>query len=184
MTFGLAFALAGTLLVLSGLRNRSITDILSGVTTPVEGGAGAAFTTALASSRALLTGGGGAAPDSPMKIAGGGGWGGAQGVVESLTRGLGLSTTSTKRSTRSTASGNVSDHWSGCRKCYAADKSGSVEQMDRAAKRIMQRLGVNYKGGPLSWTGERDGFRIQVLWRVADHYDHIHVGARAIGYTP
>jgi hypothetical protein len=34
---------------------------------------------------------------------------------------------------------------------------------------------------------ERCGIRFQLLWRTyvgGDHYDHIHIGARRVGYVP
>ena len=48
-----------------------------------------------------------------------------------------------------------------------------------AAKRIAAALGVpDWTGGDLTRT--IDGYRFQVLWKVAGHYNHVHVGVRRI----
>lgn len=114
-------------------------------------------------------------------------WGGAKAVADALAANTGLASTSRKRSTQSTSSGGVSDHWEGCRECYAIDLSGSIPHMDRAAAVIMRQLGAHYTGGELVHTVERNGFRIQILYRTmvgGNHYDHIHIGVRKVGYAP
>lgn len=52
-------------------------------------------------------------------------------------------------------------------------------QTEEAARRIASALGVP------GWTGGNlikyiSGYRIQVLWRVAGHFDHVHVGVRKL----
>lgn len=120
---------------------------------------------------------GGAAPIRP-----GGGWGGSKGVASGLVGGLGLAATSEKRERMSTASGGVSDHWVGSKNAYAYDLGGNTAQMDRAAVNLARRLGIPYRRGrPLEATINRNGYRIQVLYRTntgGNHYDHIHVGVR------
>ena len=116
----------------------------------------------------------------PIKPKGGGGWGGSVGVVNQITSGVKLTTTSEKRNRKSTASGGVSDHWMGSKTAFARDMGGSVAAMDAAAVRIARQLGIKYKKGqPLVATINRGGYRIQVLYRTmtgGDHFDHIHVG--------
>lgn len=49
-----------------------------------------------------------------------------------------------------------------------------------AARRISTALGVpGWPGGDL--TKIVNGYRIQVLWLVAGHYNHVHVGVRKVG---
>ena len=48
-----------------------------------------------------------------------------------------------------------------------------------AATRIAAALGVpNWTGGDLTRT--IDGYRFQVLWKVAGHFNHVHVGVRKV----
>jgi hypothetical protein len=119
---------------------------------------------------------------SPSASPSGGEWGGSKHVAYSLTRNLGLTSTSEKRSTRSTASGGVSDHWTGSRTAYARDMSGSVAAMDAAAVRLAHELGLSYRRGqPLVATFYQGAYRIQILYRTmtgGNHFDHIHVGVR------
>ena len=50
---------------------------------------------------------------------------------------------------------------------------------ERAAQRIAAALGVpNWTGGDLSRT--INGYRFQVLWKVAGHFNHVHVGIRKV----
>jgi hypothetical protein len=114
-------------------------------------------------------------------------WGGCKAVAETIVQGLPLQNVSSKRSTQTTASGGTSDHWTGCRECYAIDNAGSVAQMDMSARQIMSRLGAHYSGGELVHTVEKNGYRIQILYRTmvgGNHFDHIHVGVRKVGYEP
>lgn len=62
---------------------------------------------------------------------------------------------------------------------------------DAAASRIATAIGgPGYAewgpdGGVLS--AERCGIRFQLLWRTyigGNHWDHIHIGARRLGYAP
>lgn len=122
-----------------------------------------------------------------------GGWGGTQGALEGLVKPVidrhGLVVTSSKRDRRNTASGGVSDHWSGSTNSYAWDVgwNGSMPTpaADRAASNIVRAL-----GGPKNWglrggnfTTTRNGIRWQVLYRTnigGNHYNHIHIGARRV----
>lgn len=91
---------------------------------------------------------------------------------------------SQKRSRVKTASGNVSDHYEGSKSSYAIDIPASGKSGDKLLACIMKQWngGSNsdYKGG--SWLNVNvGGYRYQFGWRVANHYDHIHVGVKKIG---
>ena len=50
---------------------------------------------------------------------------------------------------------------------------------ETAARRVASALGEpGWSGGNLVKTV--DGYRFQVLWRVAGHFDHVHVGVRKV----
>ena len=91
-------------------------------------------------------------PGSAKQFKPGGGWGGSKGVAQGfrdLAASLGLGVMSEKRDRRSTASGGVSDHWTGSKNSYAFDLSNGsnpTPEMDTAAREIMGRLGVSYDG--------------------------------------
>lgn len=114
----------------------------------------------------------------------GGGWGGSYDPATVLARigeQLGLKPTSEKRSRKMTSSGLVSDHWTGSKSSYAYDLGGSVTKMDKAARAIAERLGINWNGGPLVATKVLNGLRFQILYRTnvgGNHFNHIHVGVR------
>ena len=84
---------------------------------------------------------------------------------------------------RSTGSGN-SDHHVSRTDSWAVDVAvrgiqRPTPQTHTAAKRISTALGVpDWPGGDLTMTIQ--GYRIQVLWLVAGHYNHVHVGVRKI----
>jgi hypothetical protein len=121
----------------------------------------------------------------------GGGWGGSYSIAKAFAdtaKGLGLSATSEKRSTRMTKSGNTSDHWEGSKDAYAYDLSNGsapTPQMDAAAQAIARMLGVKYDGkSELNLTKVINGYRVQVLYRTqvgGNHFDHVHVGVRRYG---
>lgn len=116
---------------------------------------------------------------------GDGSWGGAKAVAEkyaNIALAHGLHISSEKRDKRNTLSGGMSDHWTGCKVCYAFDVSGSTDQMDAAAVAVMAALGQDYRpGGQLVQNVYVDRYRVQVLYRTyvgGNHYDHIHIGVR------
>src|SRR5690606_22810791 len=87
-----------------------------------------------------------------------GGWGGSEGPARDMAKIAarhGLKISSSKRDRRGTASGGVSDHWSGKRNAYAVDLawggSRPTAASDRAASEIVAAL-----GGPANW-GRRGG---------------------------
>lgn len=122
----------------------------------------------------------------------GGDWGGAyqpaMGAAE-IARRHGLVITSSKRDRQGTASGGVSDHWSGSTNSYAVDLgwggSRPTAASDRAASEIVASL-----GGPRNWgaTGGNfvktvNGLRWQVIYRSdvgGNHWNHIHVGVKRV----
>lgn len=109
-----------------------------------------------------------------------GDWAGTQRVTDRLTKGLGP-VTSTKRSTQTTSSGNISDHWVGNKTAYAKDIGATGSAGDKIVKRLAKRLGV--KPGRLVGTYDpivKGKYRIQVLWKVSGHYDHVHVGVARV----
>jgi len=94
---------------------------------------------------------------------------------------------SSKRSTRGTASGGISDHWIGSTEAYAydlSDGSSPTPGMDRAAIAIMAALGETYDGqSELSFTKVIGGYRYQVLYRTqvgGNHDNHVHVGVKRV----
>jgi hypothetical protein len=133
----------------------------------------------------------GAPADVQAALCPAGPWGGTQGPVEALARLSGLPVVSVKRERRTTASGGVSDHWAGCAECFANDLGTTAPAGDPTASRIATAIGGpgyadwGSTGGVLNV--ERCGIRFQLLWRTfvgGNHWDHIHVGARRVGYAP
>ena len=93
---------------------------------------------------------------------------------------------SQKRSRVNTASGNVSDHWVGNPNTYAVDLATgpntpeNLEKGDELFTEIVTFLDRSDLT-PGAWHNiQKDGYRYQIGWRVADHYDHIHVGVKKL----
>lgn len=95
--------------------------------------------------------------------------------LNKILKGTGNTATG-KRATQMTASGNVSDHYEGNKDSYAWDISGG--DMDKAARVIARKLGLKTHKGTQNVTKTINGrkYRFQLLWQVADHYDHVHLG--------
>lgn len=118
-------------------------------------------------------------------------WGGSQTLASQFANigfSHGLRAVSEKRDRMSTATGGVSDHWSGNKNAYAFDISNGshpTPQMDATAMQIANALGVEWDGrSPLEITKNVNGYRVQVLYRTGtggNHFDHIHVGVRRVG---
>jgi hypothetical protein len=85
---------------------------------------------------------------------------------------------SQKRSRVLTKSGAVSDHYTGSTSSYAVDLAASGQSGDALLAHLMNWFGhPEYKGG--SWFNvTKDGYRYQIGWKIADHFDHIHIGVR------
>lgn len=167
---------------LTGLAMQNLSAIGSGSYDPLESLKSlASIAPAGASSRGTPAGAG---PTVTRPLKPGGGWGGSKNIAYQLTKSLGLQATSEKRDRRNTSSGGVSDHWTGSTNAYARDLGGSVSAMDNAAVRLARQLGIAYKKGQeLVATVNRNGYRIQVLYRTnvgGNHFDHIHVGVKRI----
>jgi hypothetical protein len=83
-----------------------------------------------------------------------------------------------------TTGGAQSDHHISRNDSWAVDVAvrgiqAPTPQTHLAAKRISTALGVkDWAGGDLTKTV--GNYRIQVLWLVAGHYNHVHVGIRRI----
>jgi hypothetical protein len=110
----------------------------------------------------------------------GGKWAGAEAPALAIARFSGLPITSQKRSRKHTASGGVSDHWTGSTSSYAVDLGTSGAAGDRAFAKIMAGLGhPNLKPG--QWHNINiGGYRYQIGWRTSGHFDHIHVGVKKL----
>jgi hypothetical protein len=122
----------------------------------------------------------------PIDGGSGGNWAGAKEVAEEFAALVSppCRVSSTKRSRVTTAAGNVSDHYEGNSTAYALDCACSLATGDSVIGKLGAALGVeNFRGGrTLNVNVTRNGrrYRVQVLWRVPDHYDHIHIGAKAL----
>lgn len=126
-----------------------------------------------------------------LPLTGGGGWEGTEAVVKTLTApalAMGLKVISEKRDTKGTASGGISDHWTGKKNAFAQDISNGSSPnptMDRAAIQVMRALGAHYNGtSELVFTTHKGPFRVQVLYRTntgGNHFNHIHVGVERTG---
>ena len=84
-----------------------------------------------------------------------------------------------------TTGGEQSDHHISRTDSWAADLAVRGIQVptpatELAARRVSAALGVpDWEGGDLTKT--INGYRFQVLWKVAGHFNHVHVGVRKVG---
>jgi hypothetical protein len=129
--------------------------------------------------------------DSGKVFAGGVGsdWAGSMPRALHLAKAVGGadSWTSQKRSRKHTASGGISDHWVGSTSSYAIDLGTSGSAGDKLFRKVINYLNRlsggkvprNTKSG--SWHNFTvGGYRYQIGWRVAGHYDHIHIGVKKV----
>lgn len=108
---------------------------------------------------------------------------GAQNIAMGLARGLGQ-ITSTVRNVDTVAGPGVSDHFLASKdpsRAFATDIAARGAQGDRIVAKLARRLGVS----PQRLTGTFSpvmvrGFRVQVLWKVSGHHDHVHIGVRRV----
>ena len=83
-----------------------------------------------------------------------------------------------------TTGGEQSDHHVSRSDSWAADLAvrgiqAPTPATELAARRVAAALGVpDWAGGDLTKTV--NGYRFQVLWKVAGHFNHVHVGVRKI----
>ncbi len=114
-------------------------------------------------------------------------WAGTQAIfdqyVTPFMKGKGFPVTSTKRATKVTATGGVSEHWTGATKSYAIDYG--TNSGEAAARELANEMGYTaWKANSYATftvTVGNANFRVQILWGAAiDHADHIHVGITRI----
>jgi len=123
-------------------------------------------------------------------VAAAGGWGGSQRVAEkarAVAASLGIPVTSEKRTLADTVrvgSSTASDHYTGNTMAFALDFGVAGSRGDQLALRLAEAYGI-----PPSHIGTHKGhviregaasFRLQLLWRVAGHFDHVHLGIRRV----
>lgn len=128
-----------------------------------------------------------AAPDTSSN-----GWAGSQRVAEraiSTATTLGARVTSKKRDDSATlAAGSTkgSDHHVGNLTAYAIDFGvrSDLALGDKVFEAIRQLYGIQARPGSYTRYEITDGgerFSIQLLWRVKDHFDHVHLGVKRVG---
>ena len=78
----------------------------------------------------------------------------------------------------------TSDHYVGNTDAWAVDLAvrgiqRPTPQTEEAARRVAAALGhPDWTGGDLKVTIQ--GYRFQVLWKVAGHFNHVHVGVKKV----
>jgi len=81
-----------------------------------------------------------------------------------------------------TSTGLRSDHQGPPEVAWAADLSNGsspTPQMDELARRLAHRLDIPWSGsGCVNAT--HGGYRFQMLYRTADHYNHVHIGIKVV----
>jgi len=186
VTLGYGLLTIGALFIYTALKNMSIRDIVLDRPGPGQPPDIVDLTKSFdKASKGVASGAAG------VVAATGGSWGGAKAIADGLTKGTSVGVISTKRDTQSTASGGVSDHWTGCKECYAkdmSDGSSPTSGMDTLARKVVGRLGGNITGkSTVNHTSNYKGYRVQVLYRTnigGNHFNHVHIGVRKIGYAP
>lgn len=165
MSFAYAMFTIGSMLLYSAFTNLTIADIVLGRPAPSE----------LPSLAPDLSEG---EDNGGLKS---GGRGDASAVLREITRGF---PGSGKRDECFTASGGISDHWTGCRECDAKDIPAVGTVGDRIANTVAKRAGAK-SATPGRWQNiNYKGVRVQIGWKTPDHGGHVHVGTRKIGYNP
>lgn len=176
----------GGLLVASGLKGVSITDLVAGVGGTLNPAGGRKEFASSSSTDPNLSPG-----SDPVSTTGG-----AKELVDSLVQvaqaagGGGVTVVSDSRPGSTTSSGNVSDHASNDSHRAARDigvkgtdalVGPPPKELDRAIVAVGQALGRHYRGGvTVVDTFHKGGLQIQVIWRTpayGGHMGHIHVGA-------
>ncbi|HZI14036.1 MAG TPA: peptidoglycan-binding domain-containing protein, partial [Myxococcus sp.] len=118
----------------------------------------------------------------------GGGWGGSRNVAnaaKSIAASMGIPVTSEKRNlaqTQAAGSSTSSDHYTGNKTAYAVDFGVAGARGDQLARAIAKKYGIplsnigTYNGHNIRVDGQN--YRLQLLWRVEGHFDHVHLGIR------
>ncbi len=124
----------------------------------------------------------------PGNVTSGGGWGGSERVADtavSIARSMGIGVSSTKRNladTHRVGSTTGSDHYTGNTSAYAVDLPARGATGLDLARRIADAYGIprsnigTYNHHTVTIDGQR--YRLQLLWNVSGHYDHVHLGIR------
>ncbi len=116
------------------------------------------------------------------------GWGGSEGVADAakgIAAQMGIPVTSQKRdlaATQRVGSTTGSDHFTGNTNAFATDFGVSGAKGDQLAKAIAQKYGIpesnigTFNRHTINVDGQR--YSLQLLWKVAGHFDHVHLGIR------
>jgi len=119
-------------------------------------------------------------------------WGGSQRVAERALRyaaARGIKVTSTKRDDTATllaGSTKGSDHHTGNAIAYAIDFGTAAQGLaagDALFGDIVREFGIPALPGSYTRYNITDGgktYSIQLLWRVPDHFNHVHLGVRLV----
>ncbi|HEU4702724.1 MAG TPA: glycoside hydrolase domain-containing protein [Conexibacter sp.] len=81
-----------------------------------------------------------------------------------------------------TSSGLRSDHQGPPDVAWAADLSNGsspTPQMDELARRLAHRLDIPWNGAGVV-NASHNGYRFQLIYRAPDHYNHVHIGIKAL----
>jgi hypothetical protein len=81
-----------------------------------------------------------------------------------------------------TSTGLRSDHQGPPDVAWAADLSNGTSptpQMDELARRLAHRLDIPWSGSGCV-NASHHGYRFQMLYRTADHYNHVHIGIKVL----
>ncbi len=112
------------------------------------------------------------------------GWGGSEGVADAakgIAASMGVPVTCQKRDYDATirvGSNTGSDHYTGNTTAFATDFGVSGSRGDQLARAIATKYGIPQNTKHTIQVGDRR-YRLQLLWRVSGHYDHVHLGIRA-----
>lgn len=133
---------------------------------------------------------GGGTVTSPGNVTNGGGWGGTERVAnaaKSIAQQMSIPVTSQKRNladTQRVGSSTSSDHYTGNTNAFAVDFGVSGSRGTELARRIADQYGIprsnigTFNGHNVTINGER--YRLQLLWQVSGHYDHVHLGIKKL----
>jgi hypothetical protein len=114
------------------------------------------------------------------KFHGGGGWGGSKNVVLHATKGLSVSNYKRTPGRNAAVGGSpTSDHLTTNRTSFAADVPFG------SGRKLAKRLGIknwqpgSYTRHTITAAGGKK-YSVQILEKVEGHYDHAHIGVRAL----
>ncbi|WP_241758184.1 LysM peptidoglycan-binding domain-containing protein [Myxococcus landrumensis] len=124
----------------------------------------------------------------PKPGKGGGGSEGLADAAKKSAKEMGAAVTSQKRNdekTKQVGSSKNSDHYTGNKGAFAVDFDASGKKGDKLAKAIAKKYGIPERniGTYDKHTVEIDGkkYALQLLWKVSNHDDHVHLGIRHVG---